>query len=152
MRAATGTLIFFFVAPCTVAGWLPYWLTHWQHGHGWTWPAGGWTLIALGVLVLAESFVRFVREGLGTPAPPMPTRHLVRGGCYRLVRNPMYAAVLSILAGQAILFGQPCLWLYAGLVWISFRLFVVWYEEPRLRATFGRQYERFVEQVTWRGV
>ena len=51
--------------------------------------------------VLIHAFARFVREGIGTPAPVAPTQHLVVGGLYRWVRNPMYIAVVSCVLGQA---------------------------------------------------
>jgi protein-S-isoprenylcysteine O-methyltransferase Ste14 len=38
-----------------------------------------------------------VVEGAGTPAPVAPTEHLVVGGLYRYVRNPMYLAVAAII-------------------------------------------------------
>ena len=48
-----------------------------------------------GAAVLLHAFARFVREGVGTPAPVAPTAHLVVGGLYRHVRNPMYVAVVG---------------------------------------------------------
>jgi protein-S-isoprenylcysteine O-methyltransferase Ste14 len=49
----------------------------------------GVALIAAGAVVVVQAFVRFVAEGVGTPAPVAPTRMLVVGGLYRYVRNPM---------------------------------------------------------------
>jgi protein-S-isoprenylcysteine O-methyltransferase Ste14 len=49
----------------------------------------GYAMLVAGVVVLLHAFVRFVTEGVGTPAPVAPTRHLVIGGLYRYVRNPM---------------------------------------------------------------
>jgi len=48
----------------------------------------GGIMIALGVTGLLDSFVRFALQGVGTPAPVFPTRHLVVTGLYRHVRNP----------------------------------------------------------------
>jgi protein-S-isoprenylcysteine O-methyltransferase Ste14 len=56
--------------------------------------AGG-MLIARGVIGLLDSFVRFALQGVGTPAPVLPARHLVITGLYGYVRNPMYVAVVS---------------------------------------------------------
>jgi protein-S-isoprenylcysteine O-methyltransferase Ste14 len=53
--------------------------------------------------VLVAAFVRFAWEGIGTPAPVAPTEHVVVGGLYRYVRNPMYLAVTALFAGQALL-------------------------------------------------
>jgi protein-S-isoprenylcysteine O-methyltransferase Ste14 len=101
--------------------------------------AGG-ILITLGTVGLLDSFRRFAVQGLGTPAPVFPTRHLVMTGLYRYVRNPMYVAVVSAIIGQALIFGNMRLVEYGGLVWLLFHLFVLVYEEPTLRATFGAEY------------
>jgi len=66
----------------------------------------GVVLILAGLPVLLDSFARFALEGLGTPAPVFPTRHLIVTGWYRYVRNPMYVAVVSIIVGQALLLGS----------------------------------------------
>ena len=97
--------------------------------------------------VLLDSFARFALQGLGTPAPAFPTRHLVVTGLYRYVRNPMYVAVLGLIAGQALLFGNGDLLLYAAVVWLAFQLFVLLYEEPVLRRTYAAEYEEFCRNV-----
>ena len=83
---------------------------------------------------LLHAFARFVLEGIGTPAPVAPTRHLVVGGLYRYVRNPMYIAVASTIVGQALLLGRPGLLLYAAVFGAVVWAFVHWYEEPTLES------------------
>ncbi|MBB6381041.1 protein-S-isoprenylcysteine O-methyltransferase Ste14 [Pseudonocardia eucalypti] len=136
------------LAPGTVAGVVPWWLTGWQAG-GWG-PAPrllGVLPLVGGVVVLVHAFARFVTEGLGTPAPVAPTEHLVVGGLYRYVRNPMYLAVVAAIFGQALLLARPVLLGYAlvagGVMWA----FAKWYEEPKLAATFGEEYERYRRAV-----
>ena len=51
---------------------------------------------------LVDSFARFARKGLGTPAPVFPPRHLVVRGLYREVRNPMYLALAAVILGAGI--------------------------------------------------
>src|SRR5262249_31829172 len=104
--AALGSAVFFVLAPGIVAGLAPWWIS----GRGADvsslgWPAQGFglVLIAAGALVLLDSFVRFALQGLGTPAPVFPTRHLVVTGPYRYVRNPMYVAVVAVILGQTLL-------------------------------------------------
>ena len=64
-------------------------------------------------------------------------------GLYRHVRNPIYVAVVAIVLGQAALFGNgPLLW-YGAVLWLAFHLFVIGYEEPTLRQTFGAEYENY---------
>jgi protein-S-isoprenylcysteine O-methyltransferase Ste14 len=119
----------------------------------------GVLLIIAGVPVLLDSFARFALTGLGTPAPVFPTRHLVVSGLYQYVRNPMYIAVVSVIIGQGLLFGDIRVMEYGVLVWLGFHLFVLAYEEPVLRSTFGTEYKVFCEHVPrwiprlrpWRG-
>ncbi len=150
--AAVGTSVFFAAAPGVVAGLVPWLLTGWRLRDpvpatlsGLATPVRviGGVLLAAGVVVLVDAFVRFVVEGAGTPAPIAPTEHLVIGGLYRYVRNPMYLAVVASIVGQALLLGQPVLLLYAAAVWLTVASFVRWYEEPVLRRTFGVQYQAY---------
>lgn len=104
-------------------------------------------LVIAGVPVLLESFARFAWQGLGTPAPVFPTRDLIVHGFYRYVRNPMYAAVVSVILGQGLWFGSVGLLEYGLVVWLLFHLFVLAYEEPKLRRTFGAEYEEFCKGV-----
>jgi Phospholipid methyltransferase len=97
--------------------------------------------------VLLDSFARFALQGLGTPAPISPTRHLVVTGLYRHVRNPMYVSVVSLIVGQGLLFGNLRVLEYGFAVWLAFHLFVLLYEEPTLRSTFGAGYEAFCANV-----
>jgi protein-S-isoprenylcysteine O-methyltransferase Ste14 len=86
-------------------------------------------------------------QGVGTPAPIFPTRHLVVTGLYRYVRNPMYVAVVSTILGQGLVLGNVTLLEYGGVVWLLFHLFVLAYEEPTLRAGFGPEYKVFSAEV-----
>ena len=152
-RSAIGSAAFFVVAPGTVAGVLPWWITGWRFGHALPEPVllpgriVGALLVACGVAVLLHAFARFVRDGLGTPAPIAPTRHLVVSGLYRHVRNPMYVAVFATLLGQTLLFGRPALLLYAAVVAVPTVAFVHGYEEPTLSDTFGAQYAAYRANV-----
>ncbi len=143
--AALGSALFFLVAPCVVAGVVPWTLTRWRPGP-YASPAAavaGSALVCAGLPVLLEAFVRFARAGRGTPSPTHPPEHLVVSGAYRYVRNPMYVAVLAIIAGQALLLGRTQLWSYAAGCALFAHLFVVFYEEPTLRDQFGADYERY---------
>jgi protein-S-isoprenylcysteine O-methyltransferase Ste14 len=151
ISAIVGSALFFVLAPCTVAGLIPWWLSRWQMSSpffGWQ-PlriAGG-ILILAGLPILLDSFVRFAIEGLGTPAPVFPTRHLIVTGWYRYVRNPMYVAVVSIILGQALLFANVHVLEYGAGAWLVTHFFVLAYEEPTMRATFGAEYREFCANV-----
>jgi len=150
--AAIGSSLFMALAPGTVAGLVPWWLTGWR-GHPW-WPPApvfGGALVLAGGVVLVQAFARFVVEGLGTPAPVAPTQHLVVGGLYRYVRNPMYLAVVAVILGQALLFGRLVLVVYAAVVGALMWAFATWYEEPALASKFGQEYEQYRSAVPgWR--
>jgi protein-S-isoprenylcysteine O-methyltransferase Ste14 len=153
--AAAGSAVFFAIAPGVVAGLVPWWLTGWRvRGPLTHWAPvrlAGLIMLVLGGIVLIQAFARFVAEGHGTPAPVAPTEHLVVGGLYRYVRNPMYLAVVACIAGQALMLGQPVLLGYAAAVWITVAAFVRWYEEPALARQFGAQYEAYRNGVpAWR--
>jgi protein-S-isoprenylcysteine O-methyltransferase Ste14 len=146
--AAAGSSLFFALAPGVVAGVVPWLITGWDAEPVWL-PLRvlGALVLAAGAGVLVHAFARFVAEGLGTPAPVAPTRHLVVGGLYRWVRNPMYVAVVSCVAGQALLFGSVALALYAAGLLALFVSFVRGYEEPTLRRQFGSEYEAYCRTV-----
>jgi protein-S-isoprenylcysteine O-methyltransferase Ste14 len=145
VSAASGTALFFAAAPGVVAGVVPWALTGWRMAGGL--PAGlravGGLVTAVAAALLVHSFVRFVVEGAGTPAPPAPTERLVVGGLYRYVRNPMYLAVLAAILGQALLLGQAVLVAYAVVVLVTVVSFVRGYEEPTLRERFGPAYDDY---------
>jgi protein-S-isoprenylcysteine O-methyltransferase Ste14 len=151
ISAAIGSTVFFFVAPGFVAGLAPFWINRWHFSvPAWDPIALRWfgeLLIGTGLIALVECFVRFVHKGHGTPAPPMPTETLVVSGLYRYVRNPMYVGVFAMVAGQGLLFGDAPTLVYAGCVWIAFTVFVLAYEEPALRRTYGTQYLEYCANV-----
>jgi protein-S-isoprenylcysteine O-methyltransferase Ste14 len=149
-RAAAGSLVFLVLAPGTVAGVVPWLLTGWGRGAV---PGGpvacafGVVLLVIGILALVSAFGRFVLEGRGTPAPVAPTEHLVVGGLYRYVRNPMYLAVEAVVVGQALVLGSAILLVYAALLGAAFVAFVRWHEEPTLMRRYGQEYEAYRRHV-----
>ena len=108
--AIMGSAVFLVVAPGFVAGLVPWWISHWRLEPPFFGTPisryAGCILITLGIIGLMDSFVRFAVQGVGTPAPVFPTRHLVLTGPYRYVRNPMYVAVVSTILGQGLIFGN----------------------------------------------
>ena len=59
----------------------------------------------------------------------------------------MYVAVLAIVLGWALWFGRAEHLAYAAVLWIGFTVFVMIYEEPTLRLTFGDQYSAYCANV-----
>jgi protein-S-isoprenylcysteine O-methyltransferase Ste14 len=147
--AVLGSAVFFLAAPAIVAGAVP-WLIMGGYRGG---PAlaflavPGALLVLSGLGFLLHAFARFALEGGGTPAPVAPTERLVVGGVYRHVRNPMYLAVIAIIVGQALIFGQWLLLAYAALVAAVTASFVRFYEEPTLARRYGAAYEAYRSAV-----
>lgn len=149
--AVIGSLIWLVIAPGLIAGYLPWAITRWRIeppllGVGATRWLGA-LLILLGLPILLEAFARFAFHGRGTPAPVLPPERLVVRGFYRRVRNPMYVAVVALILGQALLFGEPQLLAWAAVVWLVFHVFVLTYEEPMLRRRFGPDYLAYCKAV-----
>jgi protein-S-isoprenylcysteine O-methyltransferase Ste14 len=149
--AALGSAVFFVLTPGVVVGLIPWFLTGWRAGE----PLPYWMpmrvigviLLIAGLIALLSAFVRFVVEGLGTPAPVAAPERLVVGGVYRYVRNPMYVAVLVAIVGQVLLLGRLVLLLYAAGIWLVVAAFVRFYEEPTLTRRFGADYEAYRRAV-----
>ena|ERR1700677_1861710 len=107
----------------------------------------GFALIAAGLVLLLWCARDFYVAGRGTLAPWDPPRDLVVVGLYRYTRNPMYVAVLTLLAGWATAFGSLSLALYLLGVAVAVHLRVVLSEEPWLRRNFGAEWERYSSAV-----
>jgi protein-S-isoprenylcysteine O-methyltransferase Ste14 len=152
LQALLGTVLFVPTVPGTVVGVMPWWLSSgWRLEPpffgvvGTRWVGVGMMLAALPLFV--KFLGRFVFEGHGTPAPVAPTKHLVVGGPFRWVRNPGYVAVVSMIVGQGLVLGSAAVLVYALAVAAAFQGFVVLYEEPTLRRTFGAEYDDYCRRV-----
>ena len=107
----------------------------------------GAILIAAGLMLMYRTIALLARLGQGTLAPWDPTRKLVVRGPYRFVRNPMITGVLTVLIGEAALFGSLGILAWAG---VFAALNAVWFplvEEPGLRERFGDEYDAYRRNV-----
>ena len=146
MRAAIGSVVFFVLAPGTMAGLIPWLITGWESdAPGWLRIAGV-AVILVGLTPLIAAFAAFTRAG-GTPSPTAPTQRLVIAGFNKYVRNPMYIGVLLTIVGQALLFGSLALIWYAVAFWLVTASFVRFYEEPTLAETYGAEYDAYRRSV-----
>ena len=102
---------------------------------------------AAGAAVALWCIFTFASIGRGTPAPFDPPRRLVIQGPYRFVRNPMYIGAGLALAGAALFYESLPLLGYTAFFLLATHLFVVSYEEPTLRRTFGQEYEAYCRRV-----
>jgi protein-S-isoprenylcysteine O-methyltransferase Ste14 len=108
--------------------------------------------LSLGVALLLWTVRDFYVAGRGTLAPWSPPEELVVVGLYRVSRNPMYIAVVLVLAGWAIGFHSRDLAIYAAVVAVAFHLRVVFGEEPWLARTHREKWDRYKQRVPrWLG-
>ena len=141
-------LLFTVLVPGTVAVYAPLWIAGGRAGGG----GGALAALAIAAIVLGAALYvwcvwDFATFGRGPPAPVDAPRRLVVRGPYRLVRNPMYVAVLAVILGQVAWFRSGAIALYGAAVAAVFALFVRLYEEPHLRAVFGSEYADYTGRV-----
>lgn len=118
------------------------------------WPASigisqvaGIVICATGAAIALWCVSGFAFIGRGTPAPFAAPRRLVTRGPYRIVRNPMYIGVGMFSVGAAVFYQSLLVLAYAALFFVSSHWFVVLYEEPTLRRTFGDEYTSYCGRV-----
>jgi protein-S-isoprenylcysteine O-methyltransferase Ste14 len=140
-------LLFSLVVPGLGAVIVPWWIlaTSRPASQGRAWYAA----IPIGAgLALYLACVRvFAVAGQGTPGPWDAPRQVVTVGPYRWVRNPIYLSALLVVLGEAWLFQSRALLGYAAAMAACFQLFVVGYEEPHLRHSFGLAYDDYTRRV-----
>jgi len=110
------------------------------------------SLWVISITVLLHCIWNFARAGEGTLAPSDPPRQLVVTGLYTYTRNPMYIAVVGALLCEAIFFSSLGIFLFSLFALVSTHLFVVLYEEPRLKSLFGSSYTAYIKSVPRWGI
>ena len=148
-NAIVSILFVLFGGPGITLVYLPFWITRFRiPAREPLWQIGiAAALIAVGLVPLFESVVRFVRVGRGTLVPTAPTKRLVVSGLYRYVRNPMYVGVLTSIAGEVLLFGSRDMVIYLLSVGLLIHLFVCFYEEPVLTRRHPADYPVYTLNV-----
>jgi len=68
-------------------------------------------------------------------------------GPYQLVRNPMYLGAALALGGAALYYRSGLLLAYTCAFLLVTHWFVVAYEEPTLRRSFGEEYAAYCRRV-----
>jgi protein-S-isoprenylcysteine O-methyltransferase Ste14 len=148
---ALKSLIFTIFVPGTVTILIPYFLLD-SFGEIWAYNIGDFRYLGLipvlpGVWIYLWCVWDFTFTGKGTPAPIDPPKELVVKGLYQYVRNPMYIGGLFVLLGETIFFASLILFGYSFFIFLGFHTFVVVYEEPTLRRTFGKSYKAYCDSV-----
>lgn len=106
-------------------------------------------LMIAGGAIMLRCVWEFAWRGRGTPAPFDPPRRLVVTGFYRFVRNPMYVGMGIFLIGEALLLPAITreILIMAAVCWALVTAFILVYEEPTLRTSFGDDYREYCRNV-----
>jgi protein-S-isoprenylcysteine O-methyltransferase Ste14 len=101
------------------------------------------TLVLLGTVILVWCVREFYVAGRGTLAPWARPQHLVTSGPYRVSRNPMYVATLTILLGWCVLWDSPGLRIYLLVTLCVLVVRVCLLEEVWVERHFGAEWHRY---------
>jgi protein-S-isoprenylcysteine O-methyltransferase Ste14 len=137
-------LVAFLALPGVVAFVVPLWLFV---PRGASFDTAGFLPLGPGLVLLAWTVRDFYVVGRGTLAPWAPPEKLVVVGLYRYSRNPMYVAVILVLAGWAVGFRSRLLAVYALTLAVGFHFRVVLGEEPWLARRHGERWSRYRAHV-----
>lgn len=145
-------LIFTILQPGIVAGLIPYYivkrnLQEMDASLFSLYHYTGLAILFIGIIIMLYCIFDFAAKGRGTLSPADKTKQLVISGLYKYSRNPMYIGVLSILLGECIFMQSTRLFIYTLFVFVGFYVFVIFYEEPRLKKDFGKEYEDYKKSV-----
>ena len=147
--ARLSLLFIFGVAIPLGHGVTPWALSLMTERHGWI---GGvpsaWNLLALGPLAFGIGLLGWVAGVAVDSLPPRvqlgPTGdYLLTRGPYRVTRNPMYAAELSLWVGWTLLFGSLAVGLGFVVLLGTIQWLLVPWEERSLERRLGDRYRTY---------
>jgi protein-S-isoprenylcysteine O-methyltransferase Ste14 len=110
------------------------------------WVAGG-LLIEIGSLLLAISARRHLGSNWSGEVRIAAGHQLIRTGPYRILRHPIYTAVLGMYLGTAIVFGEMHSLIGIVLVGLAYWR-KIGMEERALSQAFGAEYEDYRRQTS----
>lgn len=136
------------VLPFSVVILIPWWITGGRVQPGtWVYVCCGLVFMTAGLALLASTIMLFYSFGRGTLAPWAETKSLVIRGPYRYSRNPMITGVWFILIGEALAVASVPLAAWAAVFFLINTIFFVLWEEPRMEARFGTDYQIYRRHV-----
>ncbi|MEE9391896.1 MAG: isoprenylcysteine carboxylmethyltransferase family protein [Planctomycetota bacterium] len=110
------------------------------------WNQLGWIPIGMGLATILWAALTFRRHHT-TVIPFRIPSHLVTSGVFRLSRNPMYLAMMAILAGAAIGLGSLSPLVVPPIFFLIIRTRFVQVEEKVLLKNFGETYFNYRASV-----
>lgn len=145
-------LLFTILQPGIIAVLVPFWLSGKSLKQVFEQPFAwyhflGFLVFTTGSAIVLICVASFAILGKGTLSPADPTKKLVVSGLYRFSRNPMYVGVTMMLMGESIFFQSYTVGAYTLLIFVSFNIFIAFFEEPRLQDDFGNEYKEYTKKV-----
>jgi len=127
-------------------GWPPIPLMPRSHLAQWT-VALAAVVLALASVIFGVAAIRILGKQWSLVAKVVEGHLLIRSGPYRIVRHPIYLAMMGLLVATGIAFGTlPGIGLAVGVylrgTWLRVR-----FEERLLVAKFGDTYTRYAQEV-----
>ena len=97
-------------------------------------------LVMAGMGLVMWSVRTLYVTGLGTPAPAVATRKMVRSGPYRYGRNPMTLGASMFYLGVAVWAGSGIVFGLVLLIFIALLSYIYVHESRELEERFGVEY------------
>ncbi len=85
--------------------------------------------------------------GKGTPLVTSSPQKIMNRNIYSYIRHPMMWALLIVVLGEALMYGQIILFVWLIAMSRIIYLIVVNYEEPQLERRFGESWEIYCQEV-----
>lgn len=118
-------------------------------GMGFEWWGGkamGNVFLVLGVLLMGAAVIPFMLQKTSV-IPRQRPKAFVKGGVYRISRNPIYLGDTLVLMGCILRWDVlPALLFVPLFIWVITSRFIL-AEEAGLRDVFGAEYENWAAQV-----
>ncbi len=106
----------------------------------------GIALGVLGAMATVGGSTQFQRVGTNIKSFADPD-HLVTDGLFAWSRNPMYLGFVGMLAGLGVGLGTTTPWLGPLVFLITMDRVYVRFEEIRMQAVFGSEFDRYCSRV-----
>ena len=85
--------------------------------------------------------------GKGTPLVTSAPQKIMNRNIYSYVRHPMMWALMIVVWGEALMYGQSILLIWLIALARILYLIVVNYEEPQLERRFGESWKEYCQEV-----
>ena len=103
-------------------------------------------LVSAGFVMMMLAWWQFKERKIAI-CPTEPTEGLITDGIYRFTRNPMYMGMVLMLGGVAVFFGTLPFYVATGVYFLLINRWFCRYEEEKLLAAFGEDYEHYRSNV-----